>query len=59
MHPAGVFEKYANTSWNSALYDDAIEIKYKLTTDEIAMLKKHGFDVAALIFGCRYLPESV
>ena len=30
MHPAGIFEKYANASWNSALYHDSIEIKYKL-----------------------------
>ena len=43
MHPAGLFEKKAVSSWESALYHDSIEIKYELTEDEISLLKKNGF----------------
>ncbi len=43
MHPAGLFEKKANTSWESALYHDSVEIKYNLTKDEIFLLKNNGF----------------
>jgi hypothetical protein len=59
LHPAGLFEKNAATSWQSALYHDSIEIKYKLTNDEIFLLNRHGFLVterlSAPSFGNHFL----
>ncbi len=45
MHPAGTFEAKTDLPWESALYHDSIEIKYKITSDEKTLLQKHGFMV--------------
>jgi hypothetical protein len=59
MHTAGLFSKSVNIPWESALYHDSLELKYKLTEDEIKLVKKHGFVVTERLqqesFGRQFL----
>jgi hypothetical protein len=59
MHPSGLFEKSINSSWETALYHESLEIQYKLTGDEISLIKKNGFVVTSRLksesFGAQFL----
>ena len=59
MHSAGLFSKNVNITWESARYHDSLEIKYQLTEDEIALIRKHGFVITQRLqaesFGRQFL----
>jgi len=43
MYPAGKFEQKVQIDWESVLYQDSIEIKYELTSNELELFQKNGF----------------
>ena len=45
QYDAGYFKSNINNSWDSALYADSVDTKYKLTEDEKTLIKQNGFVV--------------